>query len=298
MIRITRSQSLGTKGEQWFPAQLPEYWHFQKPTNDLGIDGVVVIAEQNHFNGMEFRVQIKSSKEWNRKGDEIILRGVKRNTARTWVAGPSPTLLVFYDDSSSQGFCTWALEALPPIPELLFGRSSTITVKVKQPIAINPEGWDNIRTALEANAELRIKEVKIGTIANIVFPRIQEIIKCLRLLHLNEFTPDPSDNEKQMLLSVAQACAHRDIILSTTKVLIELDPGCLFARKLQRTVEAYKGKVSDCYIGFDSMLSDPVSATAVHENRKLVQRMRPEMIHRVTDLLLVLSSLGADSTNA
>lgn len=71
MIKLTRSQSLGNKGEQWFPAQLPEYWHFQKPTNDLGIDGVVVIAEQNSSNGIEFRVQIKSSKDWIKKGNEM-----------------------------------------------------------------------------------------------------------------------------------------------------------------------------------------------------------------------------------
>jgi len=297
MIRLTRSQSLGNKGEQWFPAQLPEYWHFQKPTNDLGIDGVVVIAEQNHFNGLEFRVQIKSSKEWNKKDSEIVLRGVKRNTARTWVAGSSPTLLIFYDDSTKQGYCSWALDALPPIPELLFGRSSTITVKAKQPIPINSECWVSIRSELEASAELKIKAVRTGSIANIIFPRIHEITKCLQLLHLNEFTPEPKENEKQILLSLAQTFAHRDIILATSKILIELDPNCLFARKLQCTVEAYKSRITDCYKGFDVLLSDPGNANVVHENRGLVNKIRPEMIHRVTELLLVLSSLGAENTN-
>jgi hypothetical protein len=210
------------------------------------------------------------------------------------MAGSSPTLLVFYDDSTKQGYCTWALDALPPIPELLFGRSNTITVKTIQPIPINADCWDSIRTALEANAELQIKAVKTGTIANIVFPRINEITKCLQLLHLNEFTTVPKEKENQMLLSFAQTCAHRDIILSSSKILIELDPNCLFARKLQRTVEAYKSKISDCYIGFDNLLSNPDSTQAVHENRELLNKLRPEMIHRVTELLLVLSSLGAE----
>jgi hypothetical protein len=317
MIKLTPSQSLGNKGEQWFPAQLPEYWHFQKPSIDLGIDGVVVIAEQNSLNGMEFRVQIKSSKDWKKKGNEIVLRGIKRNTARTWASGATPTLLVFYDDSKKQGYCAWALDAMPPIPELLFGRSSTITLKAKNPFSINNDCWNSIRSSLKADAELKIKALNTGAIANIVFPKINEITKSIRFLQLYQFAADSdprkiaiqlkayhcrkcndelNDLEIQMLLSLAQASAHRDIILSILKVLLYLDPKCIFATKLQHSVETYKNKIAKCYEGFDAMLSDPNKAAIVFENQEMVKTLRPEMIQHAAFLLQILSCLGAEDT--
>src|ERR1035437_4363722 len=105
MIKQTNAQALGVKGEQWFAAQLPKLWIPQKPTYDLGVDLSVVITEQNEFNGLEFRVQIKSSAMWKREGEAIVLGGIKRATARSWAAGVSPTLLAFYDESLNGGFC-------------------------------------------------------------------------------------------------------------------------------------------------------------------------------------------------
>jgi hypothetical protein len=109
MIKHTNAQAVGVKGEQWFPAQLPKYWIPQKPTYDLGVDLTVVITEQNEFNGLEFRVQIKSSAAWKRDGNSIVLSGIKRTTARSWAAGSSPTLLVFYDESLSRAFVSGLL---------------------------------------------------------------------------------------------------------------------------------------------------------------------------------------------
>lgn len=297
MIKQTKAQALGSKGEQWFPAQLPEYWYFQKPTHDLGIDGVVVIAEQNHFNGLEFRVQIKSSREWKQQDNAIVLRGIKRTTARYWVAGSSPTLLVFYDESTGQGYCAWALDALPPVPDLLFGDSDTITIRAEKPALINAECWNGVRRALAAGIELFREAVKTGRVANIVFPRIRDIARCLQLIHLAEFTVEPKEMERQMLLSLGQAVAHRDIVRAATKILSELDSECLFARQLRSTIESYKSRVSAFYIGFDELVAEPDKSMAVRENRDLSRQLRPEMIQRATELILALATLGATDTD-
>lgn len=292
MIKQTKAQALGIKGEQWFPAQLPGHWYFQKPTYDLGVDGVVVIAEQNQFNGLEFRVQIKSSREWARHDDTIVLRGVKRTTARYWAAGSSPTLLVFYDEQSSRGYYTWALDALPAIPELLLGQSDSITVRANSPAAIDAECWTSIRDALASGIERFSEAIHAGSLANIVLPQLCAIARCLRLLQLVEFTPEPKEQDGQMLLSLSQALAHRDIVRAANTILGELHPECLFARQLSSTIEGYKSNVSEFYLGFDVLLQEPDKTVAIRENRDRSRALRPEMIQRATELLVSLATLG------
>jgi len=297
MVKQTDAQALGIKGEQWFPAQLPKYWIPQKPTYDLGVDCVVVITEQNQYNGLEFRVQIKSSRKWTRRGSTIIASGVKRTTARDWVSGSSPTLLVFYDEHANQGWYAWALEALPEIPKLLSGKSKTITIKAKSPLMIDSECWNKIRSDLVAGVRLLSEAIKTGRVANIVFPQIRDIARCLQLLHLAEFNPDAKETNERFLLELSQAVAHRDIVLATLSILDKLDPACLFARHLRSTIESYKSRVSEFYNAFDRMLQNTDENTAIWENPEKSKELRPEMIQRATELLIALASLGnADSS--
>ncbi len=69
------------------------------------------------------------------------------------------------------------------------------------------------------------------------------------MIHLAEFTPEPKETERQILLSLGQAVAHRDIVRASTKILSELDSECLFARQLRSTIETYESRVLEFYIG-------------------------------------------------
>lgn len=298
MIKQTNAQALGNKGEQWFPAQLPKYWLFQKPTYDLGVDGVVVITEQNQFNGLEFRVQIKSSSEWKLKDGAVILGGIKRTTARYWAAGSSPTLLVFYDESENRGYYAWALDALPQISDLLLEKSKTITIRARSPSVIDSECWNKIRSDLALGIEYFSETINTGGVANIVFPQIRDIARCLQLLHLAEFTTEPDDTNQQLLLRLSQALAHRDIIQASHNILDELHPECLFARQLHSTIESYKSRVSEFYLGFDDLLQKPYETIAIRENPEKSKELRPEMIRRTTELLLLLTGLGNAESNS
>lgn len=298
MIKQTNAQALGVKGEQWFAAQLPKHWIPQKPTYDLGVDLTVVISEQNEFNGLEFRVQIKSSATWKREGEAIVLGGIKRATARSWAAGVSPTLLAFYDESLHDGFCAWALDALPDIRDLIHGKSETVSIKAASPMQIGPECWIVIRNDLGSAIRRHSDAVKTGTIANIVFPQIRDISRCLQLLHVAEFNPAPANIDQQMLLSLGQSVAHRDIVLATLKILGELDSRCLFARQLRSTIESYKGRVSEFYSGFDDLVQRPDENVAFYENPEKAKTLRPEMIQRATELLVLLATLGTDDSRS
>ncbi len=79
---------------------------------------------------------------------------------------------------------------------------------------------------------------------------------------------------------------------ATLKILDELDPDCLFARQLYSTIESYKSRVSEFYLGFNDLLQKPDENIAVRENPEKNKELRPEMIHRVTELLVSLANLG------
>jgi hypothetical protein len=79
MLVQNKAQQIGRAGVRWFAQrpttqQLPTNWIIQPPHEDVGINGVVVISENSPSNGLEFRVQIKSSLSWNSSADSISLR--------------------------------------------------------------------------------------------------------------------------------------------------------------------------------------------------------------------------------
>jgi hypothetical protein len=96
MPNQNEAQLTGRRGERWFVSRLPPTWIFQPPLEDVGVDGVVVICSSGPLNGLEFRVQIKSSRKWRTSENFIVLKNVKTSSFRYWVTGFTPTLLVLY----------------------------------------------------------------------------------------------------------------------------------------------------------------------------------------------------------
>ena len=98
MPRQTKSQAIGREGEKWFFAQLPSTWIPQRPSEDVGVDALVVICEDGPLNGLEFRVQIKSNETWTIKDGEIIVKGFRRESLLDLIHGFTPALLVSEDE--------------------------------------------------------------------------------------------------------------------------------------------------------------------------------------------------------
>lgn len=74
MSTLSEGQIRGDLGERWFAAHLPRGWLLQRPTTDIGVDGLVVVCEPGALNGIEFRVQIKTSKSFVKRQDRYDLR--------------------------------------------------------------------------------------------------------------------------------------------------------------------------------------------------------------------------------
>ena len=87
MLKQTEGQRTGREGERWFHNALPTNWILQPPLDDVGADGVVVICEDGPLNGTEFRIQVKSSKQWPIRDGMCCIRGVRRDAVMYWLTG-------------------------------------------------------------------------------------------------------------------------------------------------------------------------------------------------------------------
>jgi Domain of unknown function (DUF4365) len=148
MPNQTQSNIIGRIGERWFQNQLPSEWIFQAPSADVGVDGLVVILDKGELNGIEFRVQIKSSSAFTQTQDYIIIKGIKKTTLFYWLHNPTPTLLVAYDTNNKIGHCYW-------IGDIFFEqlRNQSIdkkifSFKLPKKIPVDKNCWDLIKTYL------------------------------------------------------------------------------------------------------------------------------------------------------
>lgn len=107
MPQQSEAQILGDAGELWFQTQLPPGWIPQPPKRDVGVDFVVVICEAGPLNGHEFRVQVKTSKQFNAANNAVVITGVKRSTIDYWFTSPVPTMVVAYDHGQRRGYYRW-----------------------------------------------------------------------------------------------------------------------------------------------------------------------------------------------
>jgi hypothetical protein len=148
MPKQTISNEIGRKGERWFVSQLPDNWIFQRPTEDVGIDGNIVICENNDLNGLEFKVQIKSSGAFYPNHHYIILNGISRTAFHFWLAGFIPTLLVVYHAHDNRGYFYWVNKYVSNNTAILESGAQTITLKIPMKHIVCPGNWDVIRNDL------------------------------------------------------------------------------------------------------------------------------------------------------
>ena len=148
MPRQTVSNEIGRKGERWFEAQLPYNWIFQRPTEDVGIDAYIVICDNTDLNGIEFKVQIKSSGAFYREQQHIILNGITRSAFNFWLAGFIPTLLIVYNATVNEGYFYWINKYVSHNTAVLQGHTQTLTLKIPMQHQVCHHNWDIIRTDL------------------------------------------------------------------------------------------------------------------------------------------------------
>lgn len=183
MLKQTNAQKIGRMGERWFPQQLPTDWIFQPPNEDIGVDGVVVVCDNSRSNGLEFRVQIKSSENWEIKNESILIR-VNRSNLEYWLSGFSPTLIVLYDSSNNVGWYSWVNQLIAEDISVLKNKSKSILLKIPLNQKIETCIWDRIsRQVLSLYLSIS-KKIGFAGMAVPIMKTTQHLTQSLYLIDL------------------------------------------------------------------------------------------------------------------
>jgi len=168
MLLQIQAQQIGRAGKRWFAQQLPTNWIFQPPHEDVGIDGVVVISEDSPSNGLEFRVQIKSSFNWATSEDAVSLR-VKKNSLIYWLTGFTPTLLILYDARNHAGYCSWVNQLIFDDISTLERNTKTVTLQIPIFQRIDTTTWSRISLQLAALNRRIARRVTVSVVLGTVY---------------------------------------------------------------------------------------------------------------------------------
>jgi hypothetical protein len=299
-MRQSEAQVLGRKGQRWFEAQLPSEWILQRPTEDFGIDGVVAIGEQGELNGMEFRVQIKASRKWERQGNAIVLSKVKRHTVRDWIAAQSPTLLALYEEESDTGHIYWVLDLFDGparIKEFILGSSATVTLKVPCDCPLDAGCWQGVRQRLREGCTTTSEALGTARLLSTLLPLMNTLLSCLRNLYEVQcrwgaaMSAEPKTEKGLCLL--LETTTHREVVWALRKFLAVLPPNIRLTREIEAVIEFYISKVAEFYPQFGKLIDCPDESLMLDTNPEQLLLQRPHMVFILIDLLFRFSSIPA-----
>ena len=307
MPKQNKAQHTGRLGERWFAQQLPADWIFQPPHEDIGIDGVVVICEDSPSNGLEFRVQIKSSVKWKFSEESILLR-VKRNNLNYWLSGFNPTLIALYDTTNNIGWCSWINQIISDDISALKGNTKTITLRIPTSQRLDASIWDKISRQLYSLNQRISKRIAVSGMTLPVLEATHNLMQSLNLIDicaynwpedLKDFSNKLDindlnariDNDKCRDLVDAETTAHKEIV----QALLELDRKLNEAHIPSTGVKSAAQKYCDICAKFIRNFHKYIECDAgvqIHVNVKAMFEYRNQAVREVTQIVGRLSSLS------
>lgn len=96
---------LETASSKFFQSQIPDEWFIDKPDHDYGIDFNVNIVINNQVTGLNFSVQLKSTKISKKKDSASIT--LKHSTLGLFNTRLEPILLVIYVQDEKKAYWYW-----------------------------------------------------------------------------------------------------------------------------------------------------------------------------------------------
>jgi len=283
----TPSQAIGREGERWFVAALPPTWLFQRPSEDVGVDGVVIITDDGELRGAEFRVQIKSSQAWSIHEGIVTLKGIPRQTVRYWTFGLTPTLLVIYDQRQKIGWGAFLFDIVKDPLTIISQETKTFVLHVPTSMQITPKSWPTIKARLRS-----FYMDCLGAIhkAGHLLGTAHTLSQCLRGLQTAQFTKLTSDTHAEMALGLLQILCHRDAVRSLTDLREQLCPGSFPARNVEAAITRYRVELEKFVHDFDHVLATAGKETiGVWTNKQIMDERRPIMISLLTEFIVFLT---------
>jgi len=296
MPKQTRSQAIGREGEKWFEAQLPPTWIPQRPTEDIGVDALVVICEENELNGLEFRVQIKSTEEWRVRDGNILLK-FSRSSLLDLIKGFTPALLVTYETKSKKGYCFWANQLVGKDVSILSPHRKSITLQIPMTRQINPGLWRCL--GQEARGLSRAVANRVA-LAGRSFPILafvhitSEVLRNFDLVAHHSSSKGENTDQQLEVLHALEVCCHRDAVNAINDLKKSLPPEFNPIIGLDEFAEKWIEKCESFMPEFREILEDcdseRIYSLSVDHERMAEKRMG--FVRSILDAQVQIAKLG------
>lgn len=291
MIKQTQSQSLGRAGERWFQSLLPKEWIFQKPEEDIGLDGKIIIGSDRETGGNEFAVQIKASKSWDIKDGLISVERIKTDTISFWGSRLYPTLLVLFDEEKNSGYFGWVFDIIHHPIEFAYPSTrlsqKTITLKISASSTLTKDSFKQIKSDVD-NYYIKFVNSLKGLRKTInILPTINQLIEAVRGLYLSHMQK-PKTKEQEMMLGIMMVMSHREIIraMDNLQKKYQLEIGT--KDFVLYFIATYINEVNKIINDFDKIIYED-ETRAVLINPEAHQKNTPKLIDLIFDLILILT---------
>ena len=296
MPKQTESQAIGQEGERWFAAQLPSTWIPQLPSLDVGVDMLVVICEDGPLNGLEFRVQVKSTRTFHRKDKAIVVRGFPTRSLVDLVQGFTPALLVLYESDTKTGFCYWMNQLLAADTSLLTSTNETVTLHVPMTRPVVPELWPKIGNEVQgimASVGQRV------TMSELLLPLLEATHKLMQSLHLIDLCANGTGgNVPPEDLLHAEVTAHKEIVTTLLALDADLEEIGGPIVGIKKTAERYVQSCEEFVKGFTGFVEHSGPGYEYQVAPQLMYAYRVEAFRAVTQIVSKLSLLSLEGAKS
>lgn len=134
-----QSHILEAKSKKYFQNCLPDEWVTNEPDSDYGIDFQVEIAVNNQMTGLNFSVQLKSTKSSGNTSSISVQ--VNRSTISYYYMRLEPVMLVIFDAEDTEAYWSWVhdlnLDLTKP--------NKTFTITIQKEQRISSVDWDEVK---------------------------------------------------------------------------------------------------------------------------------------------------------
>lgn len=299
MPHQTISNEIGRQGERWFLAQLPDNWVLQRPTEDVGVDGNIVICEEGELNGFEFRVQVKSTENFHLQDDLIVLSGVNRSSFIYWLTGPIPTLIVAYESSSKNGYAYWVNKLPRQNADLLTTTSNTVTLKIPTAYKVERDLWVSIKKDLSDFYGTLDGALQFARRSNLILPFLHSINKLYRdylTLHTAKPREEERTEEQRNLMLGWELLIHKNFL----RIIREFREKAKFQEEgedyLDRVYDGYIAAVSNVVVNFQDLLDGKTDEVEIRYHPQLAIENR-EMLMGIMVGVLTTFTKSEDEEN-
>ena len=263
------------------------------------------MCEPGALNGLEFRVQIKTSKSFLKRNDHIVVPRLNIESVRYWFANPTPLLLVAIDEGSKAAYFGWHDDIVDNPAQTLSSNRATLTVRLRLADTLSHQGWESIRNRLRDHYAAIARALHQSEVAGFLVPVLHDLatsIKYLVYAHSARFWDENKSKEEreqaEKLLMVLEVRTHQDVVVTLNKLVEKLADFPVIHDTLADFLARYKADVSTFVRGFADLPTELDPDWKVLVTPETMKIARPVIIDALLDTMRLLSQPAKADENA